>query len=150
LSNNGVDESFAFNKCSNNQKVSDDYTVSFGSAELTAGEYGVMVRMKNYSKNGWGYSLQYDEKKDVYVLNKLTNGKATPLAVGTAPDFSPYTSAHDVDVEVKGSTITAYVNGVEILSVVDSTYSSGGVGFQLLGEDAEACFSGFSVSTTSD
>ena len=147
LSNIKDDEITAFNQCSAGKEVPDDYDLVLSGADLKDGEYGVLFRVQNTGYKTSGYSLQYDETKDAYLLIKLDKGISTTLAVGNVPDFSPYTTSHDLSVEVNGSTITAYVNGVQILNVVDDSYSSGSTGLQVFGKNAEACFSDFSLKT---
>lgn len=84
---------------------------------------------------GLAVRLQADDSGDGYIalfrpagvaLGKIDNGSYTSLgtyAPGTAP-----ASGMVVRLQVSGTTIKAFVNGIERVSVTDSDYSSGRAG----------------------
>ncbi|MEA3507728.1 MAG: hypothetical protein U9R40_02255, partial [Synergistota bacterium] len=52
------------------------------------------------------------------------------IASANMPKGFDVNAPHTVTVEVSGNTHTAYVDGVEVLSVTDDTYESGMVGLR--------------------
>jgi hypothetical protein len=73
-------------------------------------------------------------------------------ALASAPVPAGITTGNVVKATIVGSTITAYINGVQKLQVIDSTYPSGrpGMGFFLQGAGGVNSDSGFTRFTASD
>jgi len=136
---------------SNQTTLPDDYTVNMNMAQLLSGEgYGLMFRLSKDNESFTGYSFQVDHGYgDQFVIRRYDkNGTelGTPLAAASFPAGFDVNAAHDVSVSVVGDTYIAYVDGVQVLTAVDDTYSSGGAGLRTWG-DSQSQFDGFSVTT---
>jgi Flp pilus assembly pilin Flp len=139
-----------FNKCSMSATTPSDYTVALNNASLTAGNgYGIYFRMTNTGSGVSGYAFQYDPGANGFVIRKWVNGAEifTPsLAQVSAPaGYNWYGSPHTLSVKVVGNTFTGYLDGVAILTAVDSTYTSGGTGIRTWDSTA-LCVQGLTVS----
>lgn len=127
----------------------EDYTIDVEGANLSKGRgYGVFFRTQNPDKPE-GYIFQYDSRfrGGSFVFRKWVNGRQKrPFAVQKAPDFDWHDTEHDIQVQVEGSTYTAFVDGQEVLSASDNTYTEGSVGLRTYG-GAQASFDGLNVTT---
>jgi hypothetical protein len=110
-----------------------DYMITLNKATLDQGNgYGVFFRATNDS-NVNGYSFQFDPGYGggAFIMRKWVNGnELAPFAVANAPGYNWNAANRQVQVAVKGSTFTAYVDGKQVVSGTDSTYSKGGVGLR--------------------
>lgn len=127
----------------------DDYTVNVGKANLAQGKgYGVYFRTQDYKKPN-GYIFQYDPGwgGGAFLFRKWVNGhELSPFAVQRAPGFDWHGEDHNIQLVVEGDTFKAYVDGQEMLSASDSTYSEGGVGFRVW-DRTKVCFDDLSITT---
>jgi hypothetical protein len=55
-----------------------------------------------------------------------------------------YNTPHDFDISVKGDTYTVFMDGKQILSAKDSTYTTGGSGLRSW-DSTSACMGDFSI-----
>ena len=136
-----------FNSCSQGANLG-NYTVTVDGAELSQGNgYGIFFRVTNPGPSFNGYSFQYDPGWNGFIFRKWINGVelSTPIAAVKAPSGYNYNTPHSVQVVVKGSTFTAYIDGVPVLTVTDTTYPTGGVGLRSW-DSTLVCFDGITVS----
>ncbi len=126
----------------------DDYVVNIDSATLSKGNgYGVYFRTSDESAVD-GYNFQYDPGwgGGAFLFRKWVNGhELPPIAVQRMPGYDWHGTPREIQIEVVGDTFTAYVDGKEMLSASDDTYSEGGVGLHTWNK-TQACFEGISVS----
>jgi Flp pilus assembly pilin Flp len=148
MCNTKANEQRVFSNCSASQKVSDDYVIDFDSVVLTKGNgYGIFYRMQSADPTT-GYAFQYDPGVNGFVVRKWVNGWEVNPAVTyvSAPTTNWYNTTKKVKLVVKGSTMTAFIDGKLVLTANDSTYSKGGgVGIRTWDSTA-ACFGNFSIS----
>lgn len=140
---------YAYNNCSKNtMPTNDDYVVRLDGANLIDGNgYGIMLRMQDYSDKPTGYSFQYDPGKGYFVFKKWENGKESDIAKARPPGYPNYNwhdAARDVVVEMKGNTMSAYVDGQLVLVAVDDTFTNGGAGLRTWYK-TNVCFENFSI-----
>lgn len=134
----------------NTTELPDDYKVTMDMAQLISGDgYGLMFRLSESQSRFTGYSFQVDHgygNKFVFRRFDKSGELGKPLAVGTPPAGFDMNGEHKVEVAVNGDTFTAYIDGVEVLTASDSTYTSGSTGVRTW-STSQSNFSGFSVST---
>lgn len=126
----------------------EDYTIHLGETVLYEGlGYGVYFRVTDEPDIN-GYAFQYDEGYgESFIIREVVNGYELhpPIAVEPAPaGFDWYNTPHSVDVEVRGDTYTAYVDGNPVVSVIDDTSPSGKIG--LRGWNTDALFDDLTVT----
>ena len=87
----------------------------------------VMVRASGSGSSPSGYYFTYDPDNwsGRYALTKAVAGTFTDLGEVTGVGFI---ASVDLRIEVVGTTITGYSNGVEVLSATDSSLTSGAPG----------------------
>lgn len=140
---------YAYNNCSrDSMPTNNDYVVRLDGANLISGNgYGIMLRMQDYSDKPNGYSFQYDPGKGYLVFKKWENGKESDIAKARPPGhpkFDWHDVPRDVVVEMKGTTMSAYVDGELVLAAVDDTYTSGGAGLRTW-YSSNVCFDNFKI-----
>lgn len=117
-----------------NSDLPDDYVVSAKGILVKGDGYGVMFRLTPQGNNYGGYCFQLDPGYgNKFVLRKYASNGAEiskPIAVANPPAGFDFKAPHDVQVKVVGNTYTAYIDGVEVMTATDSTYSSGGTGLR--------------------
>jgi len=127
----------------------DDYVIDLGTANLATGwGYGVFFRVGDPTGKIEGYIFQYDPGygAGAFLFRKWVDGhELAPFAVEFAPGFDWYGEDHRIQVRVVGNTFTAYLDGQQVVTGSDDTYSSGGVGFRTW-DATEACFDDLSIS----
>lgn len=128
-----------------------DYSVALNGANLSSGwGYGLMFRAELTPNGMTGYVFQYDPgySPGAFIIRKWVNGRELnpPIAVARAPSYDWYGEPHDIRVDVKGNTFTAYVDGVAVLTAADSTYTSGGSGLRTW-DNTRVCFDQFGMQT---
>jgi Flp pilus assembly pilin Flp len=144
---NGVAEQQILNKCSQTNVVPSDYMVSVDIATLTAGSgFGIYFRMQPTPKLN-GYIFQYDQGLNGFVFRMWVDDKESGVKASKYfTNYTWYNKPHKIEIKVKGNTYTAYLDGTEVLKLVDSTYLKGsGAGLRSW-DSTKACFSGFKVS----
>lgn len=139
------------NNCSTSSGNLEDYTVSLNGADLKSGSgYGLAFRAEDTPTGMTGYVFQYDPGyyPGSFIIRKWVNGRelSTPIAVKKMPGYDWYSAPHDISVDVKGDTFTAYVDGEAILTATDSTYTSGGSGLRTW-DSTQVCFDQFGMQS---
>jgi len=93
----------------------------------------IFFRLKD-EKNFYRFGIHGDA--GVIDLYKCVNGEWILLA---SSQFEPKTGKwYTLRIDIKGTKITGYLNGEEVLQISDSTFSSGGIGIGVL-EDGMRC-----------
>ena len=137
-SSTGAAQGLLGNISAHQTSLSGDYTVS-GIIQLvgtgSAYDDGALVFDYQNPSNYYYVSLTETNKITALGLMKILNGSHSELQ-----DFSSLSIASGVDylveVERSGSSITVFVNSVQVASITDSTFSGGQVGF---GSQNDAC-----------
>ncbi len=119
----------------------EDYTVHVGDAVLYEGAgYGVYFRVSDEPDIN-GYAFQYDPGyADSFIIRKVVDGRELhpPIAVSRAPaGFAWYNTPHQIQIEVRGDTYTAYVDGTEVVTATDESNPTGRIGLRGWRTDAE-------------
>lgn len=145
----------AMNKCSMKLPES-DYVIKMDDVSISSGNgYGVFFRSTVDSNGLDGYVFQYDPgwKSSKYpngalLIRQWINGReiSTPIAV-TPIGENVYNTPHDFEINVSGDTYTVVMDGKEVLSAQDSTYTTGGTGLRSW-FGTSACIGDFSVFET--
>lgn len=142
----------SMNKCS--MKLPEpDYVVNLNDVTLSKGNgYGVYFRATTDAKGIDGYIFQYDpglkssaNPNGALIIRRWVDGREIwdPIAVSPlGPDV--FNTPHDFDINVKGDKYTVSMDGKEVLSAQDSTYSTGGTGLRSW-DSTSACMDNFSV-----
>ncbi len=96
------------------------FGMSFRAESTENGISGYMFEIEQQNKN----------KPPVVSFTKWVNGVRVNPALGEVelPPGYDWTSSPNIQIDVRGDTFTAYLDGQPILSVKDSTYKEGGVG----------------------
>lgn len=111
-----------------------DYSIKL-NATLSAGNgYGVYYRADGKTDIS-GYAFQFDAALKAFTVRKVVNGvESAPLGTAAIPaGFPVYDTQHLIEVSVSGNTQTIYVDSVKVLTVTDSTFTSGSAGLQTWG-----------------
>lgn len=139
-------------------KESNDYRIRIDQAMLASGPgHGVFFRATNFDARTKvnGYTFQYDKVLKAFVIKKWINGNEVrePPHIARAPapaNYAWHNTNRQIELDVKGNTFTAYIDGVQVLSASDDTYSSGGMGFRTWDHAGESpndtCFDNLSVT----
>jgi hypothetical protein len=139
----------ALNTCSTSKRLK-DYTYKLNGANLKSGNgYGLIFRAENTKSGMNGYVFQYDPGYGAFIFRKWANGVELnpPFAVAPAKGYDWYNVPRDVQVDVKGDTFTAYVDGKPVLTAKDSAYTSGGAGLRTW-DSTQVCFDQFGIQST--
>lgn len=131
----------------------DDYRVSVDNAEMGQGNgYGVYFRTTEPEAVN-GYVFQYDPgyrgapyPNGAFLIRKVVNGSETsPIAVQAAPPGYEWNDVNrQVEVDVKGDTFTAYIDGEPVVTAQDSQFQNGGIGLRTW-NGTQACFDNITV-----
>ncbi len=111
-----------------------DYSISLNANLTTGSGYGVYYRADGKSAIS-GYCFQYDPgwgSGGAFLVRKVVNGtESSPIAVTKIPaGFPIYNTQHQIQITVSGSAQTIYVDGVKMLTLTDSTFTSGSAGLR--------------------
>lgn len=126
-----------------------DYVINVDLARITKGNgYGIFFRDSGGAKFN-GYSFQYDPGygRGAFIIRKWINGNelSMPIARVDAPrGYDWYGADRQVQVEVRGDTFTAYIDGQPVVQARDRSFTSGGIGFRSW-DNTSACFDNLSV-----
>ncbi|WP_322487448.1 family 16 glycoside hydrolase [Chloroflexus sp.] len=126
-----------------------DYVINLDVARLTQGNgYGIFFRDSGGARFN-GYSFQYDPGygQGAFIFRKWVNGNelTVPIARVDAPrGYDWYGADRKVQLEVRGDTFTAYIDGKPVAQVRDSSFTSGGIGLRSW-DNSSACFDQLSV-----
>jgi hypothetical protein len=125
----------------------DDYILNIDSARLFQGMgYGVYFRASEPNLVN-GYTFQYDPGYQGLILRKWMGGHELhpPFAVEIMPeDYDWYSNAHQIQLSVIGNNFTVNIDGQEMMTATDDTYTEGGIGLRTW-DDTEACFEGIKI-----
>ncbi len=110
-----------------------DYSITL-NATLDRGDgYGLYYRADGKA-NISGYVFQYDPGygSGAFLVRKVVNGaESAPLAVTRIPaGFPVYDKQHQITVTVIGNKQEIFVDSVKMLTLTDSTFSSGSAGLR--------------------
>jgi hypothetical protein len=125
-----------------------DYTVEL-QANLSQGNgYGIYFRATDPDRVN-AYCFQYNpgHGHGAFLFRKVVNGhEKSPSVVAWAnKDYNWHTGPRDIRLEVVGSTYTAYVDGVQVAQLEDSSYMHGAVGLRTW-DSSDACFDNVNVT----
>lgn len=138
---------FAFNDCSKAWMPNNsDYEVRVDAATLLKGQgYGIVLRAQSYSTRPSAYIFQYDPGLTGFVFRKWKNGSESVLDIYYPPvNYKWLNTPRNIVVQIKGDTMSAYIDGQLVLAAKDSEYKSGAVGLRTWGPSA-ACFGNVQV-----
>jgi Flp pilus assembly pilin Flp len=126
----------------------DDFMVDIDIAHLIQGNgYGVWLRANEVDGNNInGYTFQYDPGYGggEFIMRKWVNGsERAPFARVSAEGYDWY-DPHKVQVIANGDTFTVMIDGQQVLTAQDSTYTSGQVGLRTW-STTRTEFHGFSI-----
>jgi Flp pilus assembly pilin Flp len=126
----------------------DDFMVDIDIAHLLQGNgYGVWLRANDVEgSNINGYTFQYDPGYGggEFIMRKWVNGsERAPFARVSAAGYDWY-EPHKVQVIANGDTFSVIIDGEQVLSAQDSTYTSGQVGLRTW-STSRTEFHGFSI-----
>ncbi|HMA92960.1 MAG TPA: alpha-L-rhamnosidase N-terminal domain-containing protein, partial [Polyangiaceae bacterium] len=102
-----------------------DYTIT---SHLTVNEIAVGIRFRAPDTNN-GYMWQFRGSDNRLVPHRLQNGSFTVIETVTLPSGTLTLGKEAlVRIEATGATLRTFVDGVLVHTLVDSMFSSGGVG----------------------
>ena len=112
----------------------DNFMVDIDSTHLLQDDgYGVWLRANEIEGNNInGYTFQYDPgySGGEFIMRKWVNGSESfPFARVSAAGYDWY-NPHKIQVIANGDNFTVIIDGKQVLSAQDSTYSSGQVGLR--------------------
>ncbi|MEO8396831.1 MAG: family 16 glycoside hydrolase, partial [Chloroflexota bacterium] len=124
-----------------------DYTVKVQQANLQQGNgYGIYFRTSDQPTVN-GYVFQYDPGYAKFLIRKVVDGNESP-PIATAPipaQFQWTNVTRLVQIDVRGSTFTASIDGTTVLQAQDTQFTSGRVGLRAW-DDTHASFDNLTVS----
>jgi len=136
------------NKCSLKMPQS-DYSINLNGVTLQkpGRGYGVYFRSTLTAGGLNGYAFQYDPGAgNVLLIRSWVNGREVNPPIARVPITSTiYNAPHDFKVDVKGDTFTVFMDGVQVMTAKDSTYSSGGTGLRFWDNTPTTCMNDFSI-----
>lgn len=145
----------AMNKCSMKLPES-DYVIKMDDVSLSTGMgYGVFFRSTVDGNGLDGYSFQYDPgwtsskyPNGAFLIRQWVDGREVwnPIAVASM-GADVYNTPHDFEINVTGNTYTVFMDGKEVISTTDDTYTTGGTGIRSW-DSTSACLGDFSVFET--
>ncbi len=113
-----------------------DYSVVTNAKLLQGQGFGLYFRSDGQT-NVNGYIFQYDPGygSGAFLFRKIVNGQEQgPFAVVRASsDYDWYNVERQIEVVVEGNSFTARIDGEDVLTASDDTYSSGGIGLRTWG-----------------
>ncbi len=78
-------------------------------------------------EDGGGYRLEFRPQLSTVILRKLQNGAGQQLANGDFNQGEPTTESARIEMGCHGSTISALVNGEQVVSTEDPDFTEGGL-----------------------
>ena len=125
-----------------------DYVINLTGAMLEKGDgFGIFFRADNYKKVD-GYSFQFDPGygSGEFIMREWAHGNEfSPFArQKPSSSFDWHEVPHDVRLEIKGDTFSAYIDDELVVQGSDSTYAEGGIGLRTW-DGTKVCFDGISV-----
>jgi hypothetical protein len=95
----------------------------------TAGRYvsvGCRVSWNEENKLS-GYEVTLNPDDQIFYLDRIDSGSTTRLSKEPMAVINPGNATNHISLMCAGGTITAWINGMKGISVLDSNYSSGSV-----------------------
>ena len=128
---------------------SDQYsTVTVTSTQLTGGQWiGAGVRLQSSGRSGYAGIYYFNFGSPQLMLYKRSGGSWTQLGGSYSP--GALAAGTQLQVTAVGSTISFLVNGVQRLTVVDSTFTGGAPGIMAYGNGKLDSWSGGSAGSGS-
>lgn len=90
---------------------------------------GLLFRGNSQTTQLYRVTFYTDGNYGVYVYRDATGSNASVLKYAPTPMTVDLTNTNTVAVVARGSTISVYLNQTLVVSIQDSTYSSGQIGF---------------------
>lgn len=115
-------------------------------------EVGIHLRMDDSSGKAKTYEINFQMQGEIQIV-RWDNSPAgyTYLSPSGTNYDKPFATRDVVKARIAGSTITVWVNDVQVLTVVDSSYATGqpGMNFfkRVLGTNDQYCFTSFRASS---
>lgn len=136
------------NKCSTKMTQS-DYSINLNGVSLKSPGrgYGVYFRSTLTPQGLNGYAFQYDPGAgNVLLIRRWVNGREVNPPIARVPiNSTVYNASHDFTIDVKGDVFTVYMDGSQVMTAKDSTYSSGGAGLRFWDNQPTTCMNDFSI-----
>ena len=111
------------------------------STALTGGQWvGAAVRLQNSGKNGYAGLYYWNFGSPELMLFKRSNGAWTQL--GGTYNPGPLAAGTQLQVSAVGSTISFLQNGVQRISVTDTSFTGGAPGIMAYGNSTADNWSG--------
>ena len=123
-----------------------DYSITATAILSKGAGYGIYYRADGKA-NISGYSFQYDQLFNSFLVRKVVNGvESNPFQTVAIPaGFPIYSTPHQITINVAGAVQKIYVDNTLVLSFSDSTFAAGGAGFRTW-RDAQASFDSVQVT----
>lgn len=111
-----------------------DYSTDL-TATIASGGFGVLYRASiDSGSKVSGYSFQLDAAGKIELWTIVGSKPGELLAASAMPAGFPVVGVeHTITVDVEGTQSTFYVDGVQVMQVTDSTFSSGTSGIRQWG-----------------
>jgi hypothetical protein len=117
------------------------------STQLTGGQWiAAVVRAQNSGKNGYAGLYFWNNGSPVMMIFKRTNGNWTQL--GSTYNSGALAAGTQLQLKAAGATISLLQNGVQRISVTDSTYAGGSPGVMAYGTGRTDNWAGGDVAAT--
>jgi hypothetical protein len=142
-----------------NWGVTQSVTVTLSRVSVVESDYPeaeIRLRSSLTSHSCTGYEVMWSLRTDssCYVAIARWNGAFGDFTALASVEGAQYviTNGSVLNATITGDSIAAYINGVQVISARDSTYTSGnpGIGFDHHGPSSEDTGFGFSSFTVTD
>jgi YVTN family beta-propeller protein len=134
-----------------NMGEQDDFTVQVDTQELSGGSTsasGVVFRYLKYQDQSCYYVFWINSSKGTYSLKKRMLGVWSTLKDWTySPHIKTGTDINRLKLTCAGTKISAYVNGTELCTASDDSFSKGYIGLAALDFNTHAWFDNFKLYT---
>lgn len=115
----------------------EDQSVTVNATMESGWGYGIYLRStqgKNGKPTGVCFQVDPGYRPGAFLFREVNNGRETRAkAVTWAPDFDWYGESHEIRVEARGDTFTAYVDGRKVAEHRTKKYSQGTAGLRTWG-----------------
>ena len=119
----------------------------------SGGGYGLIVRDQSTtprdgnSQDGHYYVAEVGDKGDVGMWRRDGDHWVDLLAWQASDAVKPNSATNELTVRAVGNTLTLLVNGVQVTTRTDSTFTAGGVGLFVGGDGNQVAVDHFSIQT---
>ena len=123
-----------------------NYVINLNGATMTTGNgYGLFFDSSNVTSVN-GYDFQFDPGVGGFIMRKWYQGaEMAPSVITKPPAGFNYNTTHNIQVMVQGQTFTALVDGQQVFTTTDPTYTSGEIGLRTW-DSTQVCFDSISVN----